>query len=117
MSLLKLKGSALIEAMIITVVVSISLASGLSMVQLTQTEVRRLQARQHALEQLQAAQNELLMAIGKGEVRHWQPTNEAITVTQEWYSARQATFWLAHANLEGVIPVYVALTNEDLAEY
>jgi type II secretory pathway pseudopilin PulG len=117
MSMLKLKGSALIEAMIMTVVVSISLASGLSMVQLTQTEVRRLQARQHALEQLQAAQNELLMAIGKGEVRHWQPPVEAITLKQEWHSARQATFWLAHANLEGIIPIYLELTTEDLVEY
>ncbi|OIM99555.1 hypothetical protein BFR57_03030 [Idiomarina sp. MD25a] len=117
MNRLKLKGSALIEAMIMTVVVSISLASGLSMVQLTHMEIRRLQARQHALELLQAAQNDLLAAIGEGKARHWQPPVEAITLKQEWHSARQATFWLAHANLEGIIPIYVELTTEDLAEY
>ena len=113
----KANGSALIEAMMLTLVLSISLASGLSMVQLTQQTILEIQHRQIALQQLQQAQSELLDRVNRDALIAWQPSHEAITVKQDWHSARQATFWLAHAKLQGEIPVYVELASADPVEY
>ncbi|GEM_PF-1912760 len=110
-------GSALLEAMMMTLILSISLASGLTMVQLTQSEVLLLQRRQHALQELQRAQSELMQVMNRDTLIEWQAALETVTVKHVWHSTRQATFWLAHAELPGEIPVYVELSNADRGEY
>ncbi|MBR38049.1 MAG: hypothetical protein CMF13_06810 [Idiomarina sp.] len=103
--------------MVMTLIMSIALASGLTTVQLTQMELAQLAQRQRALLALQRAQQSLMDIVNKDDLARWHAEAAEIRVEKVWHSARQATCWLTHTELDGAIPVFIELTSEDPAEY